>query len=940
MKTQKILLLALLFAAFTPLTHAAPLDLSAPIPVDEKLVQGTLPNGLSYYILPNQRPEQKVELRLVVKAGSLNEAENQLGLAHFLEHMAFNGTTHFPKQTLVDQLQRMGVQFGADLNAYTSFGETVYILPIPTHAPENLETGMQILEDWGFHMNLEPAAIDQERKIVMEEWRLRAQNPASEIGDKNIGVALNQSLFKARLPIGKMDVIQTFKPETLREFYQRWYRPDMMAVIVVGDVSADKARTLIERHFGSKTNPATRPVLPNTAVPNNEQPLVGVFAHKDLPDASVMLFQKEAASSHVDKITADYVKNMKHQLINAMMNERLAALQDDPKTPLNKAYSANGYLYGVARDKRSFYMGSGAMAGQELAALTALRTEAQRVVDHGFNQAELDRAARNLLANLESSFNNRDKVESASKAEEYIRAVVELENTPSLDWEYEAGKTFVPQITLAQLNELARTYFTPDNRIALINTNQVKPSLNKAAVLAALNQPLKTSALSAEASEQTLLKTLPSAGTITAKSYDKALDLTTLQLSNGVQVRLKKTDFSDNSVSFGAYSDGGYSLVNDDVWRKTQWAYDGVSEAGFNGYSNTALKKILSGKVVSVGTDINEDSQNVKGEFAPQDAKTAFELIYSQMTGLNHDKAAFERFVLRSKNDTANLDNDRMTAFVDHVRRKLNQNNPRFAGTYPKATAWNTMDYDAAYQVTKQRFSNANGMRFDFVGKIDEAQLTPLVEQYLASLPSDKTQTPAFKDLGYRSDKTAQTIEFKKGSENLSVVSISINGDTPYVQKDALALRLLGEILTIKLTEHLREVDGGVYSINASGEMRARPYGAYSFNIGFPCAPDKADTLIQSAQKKLARLIQNGPDELDLEKVKKSAVNALHENLKKNSFWVDSLQTTAKRGQDAQEILRQEQYISALSRADLQQTAQKYLSVRPIVAVLKPQSKR
>ena len=913
------------------------IEFTAPIPVDEQLVTGTLNNGLTYYIRHNLRPEHKAELRLVIRAGSLNEQDDQRGLAHLLEHMAFNGTTRFPKQTLVDQLQRMGVQFGADLNAYTGFNETVYILPIPLNDAKNLETGLQILEDWAFNMTLDTNAINQERPIVEEEWRLSTQNPESTINNKNISVLLDGSLYPKRLPIGDMNIVRNADPQRLRDFYRDWYRPDLMSVIVVGDVDVAKTRTMIEAHFGKAHRPPQPATLPSTQVANNTKPLIGIFSHKDLPQNSVTLTYKEQANTSNDKTVGTYLKDLQHLLVNTMINERLDALQDSAKPPFINAYSVDGLLAGLAQSKRAYTIGAQVANGKALESLKALHTENQRIIEHGFTQVELDRARSKILALMENSYNNRDKVESSDKANEYIRSAVENEPLPSLAWEYTITKDYLPTVTLDTLNKLARSYFTPDNRIAIINTNQTVSHLTPQTVAKVMDSRLKTSPPQAQAIHQSLLKTQPVAGQIISSNHDDKLDVTTWQLSNGATVRLKKTDFNDDKVNFASYADGGYSQFSDDVWRKTQWVYKGLDEAGVNGYNKTQLSQLLAGRLAKVQKNMDEDSQGLSGQFAPKDAETAFQLIYSNLTGTNRDLAAYDRYKQRVISETQNLERDRMSVFGNELMRRINHSNPRFTGNYPSLKKKKKMDYDLAFQNFQKSYQNANDMQFTFVGKIDEAQFKPLVETYIASLPSNPNEKLKYKDHGYRTDFNTQKIEIKKGKEKLSVVYIAVEGETTYNPKEALALRALGEILTIKLTEHLREDEGGVYTINASGEMSARPYDSYNFVITFPCAPDKVDALVKSAQRELDTLIQNGPDVLDVDKFKKSAQVTLQEQLKTNPYWVGALQNALKLGIEPRDILLETQRLNELNKADIQKVGQKYLSGPRGVAVLKPE---
>ncbi|MGL4768289.1 MAG: M16 family metallopeptidase [Formosimonas sp.] len=925
----------LLFALLLTTLPAHAQSLTSPIPTDPKLTHGTLKNGVQYYILPNKRPTAKAELRLVVQAGSLHEADDQRGLAHFVEHMAFNGTAHFPKQSLVDQLQKMGVQFGADLNAYTNSNETVYILPVPLSEPDNLNTGLQVLEDWAFHMSLDDAAIEQERNIIVEEWRMRTQDPSAKVQEQSRAAALTGSRYPERYPIGEMNVVRHAPAARLRDFYRTWYRPNLMSVIVVGDVNVAKTRAMIEQKFGDKPNPAQPVAAPSSTVANNIEPIIGVFTEPNLPNNSVTLIQKPLNDSSAEVTLNDYLSKQKHRLINLIINERLNALKDRNPPPFIQAATYQYFLYGEARSKNSYVATAHAATGAEADALRALHLEHRRIIDHGFTQAELDRARSQMLADLTNGYNNRAQTESKDKAEEYIRGVVERESLPSYEWEYAISKKYLPNIKLSELNALAKSYFTEPNRIVLINSSQ-RPDLSEAQIRAIIDsKPVTTPSTSVSAGE--LLKHKPTAGRVLKQTFDPALNLTTWQLSNGVTVHLKNTDFNRDAIAFSGYNNGGYSQLSDEVWRKTQWAYGGLSETGVNGYSNTQLQQLLAGRVLDVNTVINDDSQGFNGQFAPKDSETALQLIYSHATGMNHDPAAFARYVQRGMARTANLANDRMSEFGNFVEQRINRNNPRFTRSYPDASAWQATDYETAFQNRQKLFANANGMQFTFVGKINPQQFKPLVETYLGGLPSNLSEKPAYKDNGYRLAVNGQKFELKKGREPLSMVYIGIHGQAPFNPQEDLALRAIGEILTIKLTEDLREKEGGVYSINAGGYMRSRPYGEYNFVMQFPCAPDKTEQLIQSAQRELDALIQNGPSASDLDKFKKATQIKLREQLKTNNYWVNAIETHLKRGIAPQEILNEEQRLLALSPAEVQAVAQKYLAVKAGVAVLKPE---
>ena len=923
---------------FSPINHARVMDpLYGLIPVDEKLIKGQLNNGLNYYILPNKTPEKKVELRLIVKAGSLNERDDEQGLAHFMEHMAFNGTTNFPKHELTNQLEQMGVQFGADLNAYTGFNETVYILPIPTSNPKNLSTGMQILEDWAFNARLDSTEIEQERGVVLEEWRASTQNPESRMMEQNIAVMAKDSPYAKRLPIGKTEVIEHASAETLRNFYHRWYRPNLMAVVMVGDVTAAQGQALIERYFAKHTNPDTPEILTENSFPDNPKPVVAVFKDKDLTGNTITWIQKEQGDKILPPTVFSYINDQKNDLLTRMMNRRLNALLDSPTPPFVGTMVQMGNLGGFVRNKRALHLIATAAPGQQKSTLTALQREVLRVVQHGFTQVELDRSVAEMLADFQTHFINRDKTESMNKAAEYVRGETEGEPLPSLAWEEQMLRSELPKINLNDLNVLARQYFTPENRMILVAGNDSTAALSEQSIAALLSQTPQVEAYSEKPTATALLKTPPQAGTIVETTFDKDLNLTTWTLSNGVKVSYKPTDFNQDRVEFASTMAGGFSLLSDSDWQRTHWAFDALPEAGVNGLSKTQLSRLLSDKVGQVELSADETQQGVRGHFAPKDAEIFLTLTHSLLTGLNNNPDSFKGVLERSMAATANLERDRMATFQDTFERNLNRNNPRFHGAYPTASAWKNSDYALTYNSFRKAFANVNGMHFTFVGKIEPKELQRLSELYLGSLPSDATQPPHFEDRGYRPDFTSRTVEVKKGKDPLSLVHIEFGGETVYEPKENMAMDAVGYIMTMRLLDQLREAQGGVYSVGAAGQIIKQPYGRYTFSIDFPCEPAKADALTQSALKELKQFIASGPTSQEMDKFRQARTVSYREELKTNTFWLNQLQGALKNSRDPKDVLTYENRLLALNAADVQKVAHNYLMGNAVIAVLKPE---
>lgn len=913
-------------------------DLNKTIPMDDQLTHGQLSNGVKYYILPNTTPVKKAELRLVVQAGSLNEEDKESGMAHFTEHMVFNGTKNFPKREMIDTLEEMGVRFGADLNAYTGFNETVYVLPIPLENPKNLSTAMQVLEDWAFNATMDTKEINKERPVIVEEWRGSSLSPQARQQAKMVETLAKGSKYSKRDPIGDVENVKTFAPEALRDFYQRWYRPNLMSVIVVGDVDPKATKKLVEQHFADYKNPPQPVTAPAITVPNNVEPIVGVYQSDEVSQNIIMMAYKDMNNVTIDKTDGDYVKNLREMLISQMINQRFTALLDSGKQPFIGAQSTRDELGGFIRSKKAYTLMAIAASGQQADALQALHIESRRIIEHGFSADELEQAKSNMFANIEDYYLNRRKVESAEKAEEYIRGVTENEPLPTIPWEYEAQKKYLPTITIAQINQLAKQHFRPENRIVFVTSNDKNNALTVERIKQIISTAPAVEPLKAMARAAALLPKLPVAGRVTKSEEDPLTGVVTWTLSNGVKVSYKQNDYNDNQIRVNAFSDGGYSLLTDQEWRQSQWAIPGLEDAGYNGLTKTQVAQLLAGKTINIGYDIDETSHGLQGQFAPRDSESAFQLMYSLITGLNKNINVFSTFKERSIAATANADKNRESYFVNQVQLDLNRKNPRFTGIYPTAQAWEQTNYDVAYNSFKKIYSNANGMHFSFFGKIDPQELRRYSELYLASLPSQMSVMPQYKERPYPLDFTQRAITVKKGKDNVSEVRIMYGGQAEFDPRDNLSLIMAGDILTERLIKELREELGGVYSPGASGGLIDRPNPSYRFDIAFPCDPARVDELTKTTLSIVQNLIEEGPTQAELEKVRQGFLANFRQSKNTNEFGAEQFSNALKNGHDPASDRTYEKRLAAISVDDIQSTVSKFLSAdKRVTATLMPE---
>ncbi len=909
------------------------------IPIDPKVRTGKFDNGLTYYIRNNGKPEDKVVLRLVVNVGSVLEDDDQQGLAHFMEHMNFNGTKNFKKNELVDYLQSIGVKFGAHLNAYTSFDETVYMLPIPSDDEEKLEKGFQILEDWAFDTLLTNEEIDSERGVVLEEYRIGLGADKRMLANYLPKIMYN-SKYAKRLPIGKKDILENFDYETIRRFKRDWYRPDLMSVIVVGDVDIDKLEAKVIKHFSKEpkaVNPRERVIF---EVPTHKETLIAIETDKEATFNKVQLLYKDDGFPKPELTVDDFRHSLVKNLFTQMINNRLDELRNGENPPFVFGVSYYGGTW--ARSKNAYQSFAITSPTGQLTALKALLEENERVKRYGFQKGEFERAKKDLMARKDKLNQNRNKTESSVFVEEYVRNFLEKEPIPGIAWEYNFYKNELSAISLKEVNAIIKNYLRQDNRVVVLTGAEtegvVKVSeLQVTELLAGVEKsdikPYDDGDLASA-----LMTELPKAGAILKTEQDKKLNITTLTLSNGATVVYKKTSFKDDEVLMEAFSFGGTSLYDTTTLLKVANANGGLNEAGVNGFNKTDMGKLLSGKMVSVRPYIYDTREGLTGSSTPKDLETLFQLTYLYFTKLNKDDKAFNSFVSKQKAFLGNILSNPNYYFQIEYNKFLNQGNKRYVG-FPIEEDWDKADYHLAYEKYKERFANAGDFTFYFVGNFDENKLKSFVTQYIASLPSSETREN-FKDYDFRPLSGSHNKIIKKGSEPKSSVIMKFSGETSYDAKEAHLFKTLGEILSIKLIEKLREEESGVYGVGASGHISKTPYGAYNFTISFPCGPDNVTKLKEAALNELQSIIDNGPLEKDIIKVKEAQLLDYKENLKKNKYWINSLKNADFNKTDKYKISELTKAINSINIKDIQKIAKKYLSDGYILAILYPEDQK
>ena len=909
---------------------------SVNIPTDPNVKIGKLENGLTYYIQNNGKPEDKLELRLAINAGSILENEDQQGLAHFVEHMSFNGTKNFKKNELVDYLQGIGVKFGADLNAYTGFDETVYILPIPSNNPEILDKGFQILEDWAHNALMQEDDIDEERGVVMEEYRL-GLGPDKRMMQDYLPKLMYGSQYANRLPIGKSDVIENADYETVRNYYRDWYRPDLMAVIAVGDLEVEVIEQKIKDYFSRLKpveNPRERPVFD---VPNHEETFVSIASDKESPFSQVRVYYKDLEDAKDIITTNDYRDQLVKTMFSIMINERLNELRNNPNPPFTFGNSSYGGTY--ARSKKAYQSFAMSGTGEQLKALRAILEENERVVQHGFSDGELERAKNNYLAQLDRQYKDRDKQESGRIINQYVSNFLSNSPIPGIEWRLEFAKNAFPSIEVTEVNALINDFLHDDNRVIIL-TGPEKEDLKQVTeeeIFALLEEVENTKLEPYQDTElrDNLIITAPKAGSISGEEINEELDYKTLVLSNGATVVYKTTDFKNDEILFSAYSPGGTSLYADDVYLSTVYANGGLSEAGIAGLSLNDLNKMMTGKIVSVRPSISGFSEGLSGSSTPQDFETLFQLVHLYFTDLNMDEEAYNSFIAKQKNFLGNMLANPTSYFQNELGKYRNEGNTRYVG-FPTPELMDEQDYTLAYENYQERFANASDFIFYFTGNIDEEKLKEYATTYLASLPSNG-EKEMFNVPEFREPNTQRKKVINKGSDPKSMVNFVWNGEIEYDLDEKMALEALGEILTIKLVEQLREEEAGVYGVGARGSMGIIPYESYNFSISFPCGPENVDKLTAATLAEVEKIKKDGPTEKDLAKVKESYLLSYKESLKENRFWLAQFQAVDRDGTPLENILQYEDKVAALTLAQIKDAANKYLDENYLLGILMPE---
>lgn len=911
---------------------AAQDKLDQPIPVDPKIRIGKLDNGFTYYIRKNQKPENRVEMRLVVKAGSVLEEDNQRGLAHFVEHMAFNGTKNFEKNELIHYMQSVGVQFGPEVNASTSFNETIYMLTLPTDSAHIIDKGFQVMEDWAHNITFDGTEIDKERGIIVEEWRLN-QGLNQRLQDKLFPVLFEGSQYAVRNPIGTKEIIEGAPYERLRKFYSDWYRPDLMAFVLVGDIDPDAMEKKIREHFSLLKNPESKKPRISFPIPDHKGTKLLIFADKEMPVVQLALFCKLEPEKEV--LQRDYRRMLIYQLISGMLTQRLNELREKPDPPIMGSQVSHGEL---VPEKSLFQLVAMVPEAGIERGIQSLITEAERAVKFGFTEGEVRRQKSEIITAYENAYNEREKTNSASYASEFTRNFLEKEPLPGIEFEYNFVREYLEGITLDEINDLLGKSLMPDNRVLVILAPE-KENLklpDDAAVQKSIELAVNDEITPYEdkLSGSTLLAEQPEKGRILLTKKNDKLGTVEMKLSNGSRVVLKQTDFKNDQVLFSSYSPGGYSLYDTPDHQSAVNADDIVTECGVGEYSLSDLNKLLAGKNVTASPYIGEYFEGITGSSVPRDIETMFQLIYLYFTEPRKDSVMFQSVVSLQKDYLRNALSDPATYFSDQFTRARTQNNPR-ADVLPTEEEFSKINLDRLYQIYTERFSDASDFTFFIVGTFNIDSIRPMIETYLASLPSTK-RGENWQDMGIRPPSGKVDKPVYKGSDPKSFVGLYFEIPETWDPKTDFIFESLGQLLDIRYNDIIREEMSGAYTISAGADMGMIPYSRAFVNVVIPCSPENTEKLTKAAIEELRNIRQNGVSDEDLVKVKEAQRRSLERNLKENNYWISQL-LIGYRYNDPELITRYAEWTNELTSEKIMEAARKVDLKKYVRVVLYPE---
>ncbi|MBQ2563883.1 MAG: insulinase family protein [Muribaculaceae bacterium] len=884
------------FAAAMMLIALGSMAQSMPIENDPSVRTGKLANGLTYYIKQNNWPEHRVNFYIAQRVGSLQEEESQRGLAHFLEHMAFNGTVNYPGNGVIDYTRSLGVEFGRDLNAYTGVDQTVYnINDVPSTRLSAIDSCLLILKDWSNGLLLEDKEIDKERGVIHEEWRVRS-SASQRMFERNLETLYPGSKYGKRMPIGLMSVVDNFKYDEIRNYYHKWYRPDNQAIVVVGDIDVDRTEAKIKEMFSSIPGPAADAAqVVDIEVPDNAEPIFVIDKDKEQQYNVIQVMYKNDPIPNEIKGDISYMV-MKYAINMAcdMLNKRLEEKALEPDCPYLQA-GANYGNYIFAKTKDAFNLIVLPKDGKSADAVQVVTQEALRASQHGFTATEYVRAKDEYMSSLEKQFNNRNQINNDRFGREYCSNFLEKEPYPSIEWEHQMMSMIAPNIQVEMINQLMEQMMpTNDSNLVVMNFNPDKEGVilpTKEALKGAIDaaQAAKLEAYVDNVKNEPLIAELPTPGKIVSETENTKLGFKELTLSNGATVILKKTDFKDDEIRYYAESKGGSSLYGPKDWANCKMFDLVVAASGLGNFSSNELEKALAGKNANVDLSLTTNYERLNGNSTKKDLETMFQLNYLYFTALTKDEKATSTYMSfvetqlknKSGNPDAALSDSIQTTTYNHDWREKPFNLEDIKN----------VNYDRVIEIAKERTANAADFTFYFVGSFDEDVIKPLIEQYIASLPAQPGVKENFKEGAKVAAGNVKNV-FSRAMETPQTTSLVMwhSYDAPYTMENDIKADIAGQVLDVILLKKVREDEGAAYSPHGSAGMTIKGDKPFTQALTYvSMKPEKKDLVINIMRESIND-VANGQIEADaLQKIKEKMLKDYDTNAKSNAHWVNVL---------------------------------------------------
>ena len=903
------------------------------LPTDPDVRMGELDNGMRFYIRENHEPQARAELRLVVNAGSVLEASDQRGVAHLVEHMAFNGTENFERQALVDYLERIGMRFGPDVNAYTSFDETVYLLTIPTDSAGLLETGLRILEDWASGITFDSVEVEKERGVVIEEWR-QGRGAGSRMQEKQLPVLLRGSRYAERMPIGTIESLRSVTVEAARRFYDDWYRPDLMAVVAVGDFDADSMEARIREQFAdlpARPGPRRR----EFSIPEHDETLVSVATDSEASSATVSIHTKRPPSSW---LTIDaYRRWITESLASGMLSNRLTEFIQRPGSPFLDVSSFQGRLL---RPVSAYVLTARLPADGVERGTRELLREVARVRQHGFTPAELDREKTQLLRRVEQRYAERHRTSSASYAADYAAHFLYGGTIVSDEDDYQLYRRIVEEVTLRQVNSVAQEWTRSRNRVVLVsmprNDSIRPPGEGRLESIVRAMETVRTEPYSDSLLTQPLLGTLPAFGDIVEEREHPAVGVTEWVLENGARVLLKPTDFRDDEVLMVARSPGGSSLVPDEDYLAALTASAVVQAGGLGELSQIELRKLLSGTVAGVGAEVSELHEGLAGAASGRDLETLFQLMHLRFVAPRRDSLAIEAYRQQARSTMSLRSASPDQVFSDSLRAILTQNHPRAQPL--RAADLDRLDVDRSFEIYQDRFADASDFTFYFVGSFTLDSLRPLVRRYVASLPGLGRDERGI-DVGIRTPAEVVKRTVRRGSEPRARTQIVFSGPLDFARERVHELNILAAVMRMRLRETLREELSGTYGVQVAAGAAGQPRPRYQVSVAFGGEPERMEELTEAVFAIVDTLRTRGPTADDVLKAREMELRQRETDLRTNRFWIERMLSYDQHGWPLEQILDLPEWLARVDEGFVRSAALRYLDpARYVQVTLLPSS--